>query len=230
MCCRHSQAVRLSAFSTSWVTANLLVRSMPTKRQSFPSAVRTSAISPLVHVNKHCRAMDMKEPDWVTLELLAPRLVPLDIRQARDAVSLQAPVQRRPRQVRDRRLEGITAGLQRQQRMTTECDNRRFFGLGQDRRSRFFRTRLHALDRHPLAPLGHGLWVDAQFPAQLRERSLRSLSVPPRVYRRAKLSENCPLRNRHQKRRPRSGIHPLPDSALKMHEKVSSANVRCGWR
>ena len=41
---------------------------------------------------------------------------------------------------------------------------------------------------------------------------------PPRVYRRAKLSENCPLWNRHQRRRPRSRIHP------------SSANVRCGWR
>ena len=40
---------------------------------------------------------------------------------------------------------------------------------------------------------------------------------PPRVYRRAKLSENCPLWNRHQRRRPRSPIHP------------SSANVRCGW-
>ena len=41
---------------------------------------------------------------------------------------------------------------------------------------------------------------------------------PPRVYRRAKLSENWPLWNRHKRRRPRSRI-PL-----------SSANVRCGWR
>ena len=40
---------------------------------------------------------------------------------------------------------------------------------------------------------------------------------PPRVYRRAKLSENCPLWNRHQRRRPRSRIHP------------SSASVRFGW-
>ena len=38
--------------------------------------------------------INMKEPDWVALELLPPRLVPLDIRQPRDAVSLQAPVQR----------------------------------------------------------------------------------------------------------------------------------------
>jgi DnaJ-class molecular chaperone len=40
---------------------------------------------------------------------------------------------------------------------------------------------------------------------------------PPRLYRRAKLSENCPLWNRHKRRRPRSRIPP------------SSANVRCGW-
>ncbi|WP_323036257.1 hypothetical protein [Pararhodobacter sp.] len=44
------------------------------------------------------------------------------------------------------------------------------------------------------------------------------LCEPPRVYRRAKLSENCPLWNMHKRRRLRSRIHP------------SSANARCGWR
>ena len=39
------QAVRLSALSTSRLTANLLVRSMPTNRYSLPPAVCTSAIS-----------------------------------------------------------------------------------------------------------------------------------------------------------------------------------------
>ncbi len=34
MCCRNAHAVFLSAFSTSRVTANLLVRSMPTRRWS----------------------------------------------------------------------------------------------------------------------------------------------------------------------------------------------------
>ena len=43
-------------------------------------------------------------------------------------------------------------------------------------------------------------------------------SEPPRVYRRAKLSENCPLWNMHKRRRFRSRIHP------------SSANARFGWR
>jgi len=38
--------------------------------------------------------INVKEPDWIPLELLPPRLAPLDIRQARDAMSLQAPMQR----------------------------------------------------------------------------------------------------------------------------------------
>ena len=43
--------------------------------------------------------------------------------------------------------------------------------------------------------------------------ALETDAEPRRVYRRAKLSENCQLWNRHQKRRPRSRIHPLPGSA-----------------
>jgi hypothetical protein len=43
----------------------------------------------------------------------------------------------------------------------------------------------------------------------------RNISEPPRVYRRAKLSENCPSWNRIE-RRPQSRIH------------LSSARVRCG--
>ena len=47
---------------------------------------------------------------------------------------------------------------------------------------------------------------------------VRELKIEPhRVYRRAKLSENCPLWNMHKRRRPRSRIHP------------SSVNVRCGF-
>ena len=40
---------------------------------------------------------------------------------------------------------------------------------------------------------------------------------PPRLYRRTKLSEDCPLWNMHKRRRRRSRIHP------------SSANARCGF-
>ncbi|AML51139.1 hypothetical protein RC74_07580 [Falsihalocynthiibacter arcticus] len=43
--------------------------------------------------------VDMKEADGVTLELLALRLVTLDIRQAGDAVPLKTTMQRRPGQI-----------------------------------------------------------------------------------------------------------------------------------
>jgi len=75
----------------------------------------------------------MKEPNLVTPELLALRLVPPDIRQARYAVPLQAPLQRRPQQMRDGRLKGVETVVQRQQRMMPECDNRHFVGPGQNR-------------------------------------------------------------------------------------------------
>ena len=84
-------------------------------------------------------------------------------------------MQRRPCQVRDGRLQGMEAVVRRQQRMTPECDDRRFFGLVRNRRARLFRTRLEILDRCPLPPLGNRLWIDAGFLAQRRERSLRSL-------------------------------------------------------
>lgn len=45
-------------------------------------------------------------------------------------------MKRRARQVRDRRLQGIKAVVQRQQRMTAERHDRRCLGLGQHRRAR----------------------------------------------------------------------------------------------
>ncbi len=61
-CSRNSHAVLRPALSTSCVTANLLVRSMPTKRRSLLSLVCTSEMPPLLRVNMHCRATDMKNP------------------------------------------------------------------------------------------------------------------------------------------------------------------------
>jgi hypothetical protein len=112
--------------------------------------------------------------DRGALELLPLGLVAFDIWQARDAVPLQAPVQSRPYQVRDRGLESIETIIQRQQRVPSEGDDRRLLFLGQDRRPRFLRPCLHVFDRGPLPPLRDGLLIDAQFTAQLRKRSLRS--------------------------------------------------------
>tara|TARA_R110002012_G_scaffold179930_2_gene345791 strand:+ start:7582 stop:7809 length:228 start_codon:yes stop_codon:yes gene_type:complete len=65
----------------------------------------------------------MKEADRVTLELLALRLVALDIRQARDPVPLKATMQCRPGQMRKRWLQSIEAIIQRQQRLPPECND-----------------------------------------------------------------------------------------------------------
>ena len=118
----------------------------------------------------HLSDVDMKEPNQIALELLALGFVSLDTGKTRDAVPLQAPMQRRPCQVRDRGLQGIEAIIQRQQRVPSEGDDCRLFFLGLNRRSRFLRPGLGILDRHPLAPLSDRLGVDAQLPAQLRER------------------------------------------------------------
>ena len=161
MCWRNSQAVFRSALSTSWVTANLLVRSMPTNKYSLPSAVCTSAMS-------------MWKNPRVAFELRPLRLVALHIRQARDAMSLQTAVQRRSRQMRDRGLQSVKAVVQRQQRMAPKRHDHRLLILGQNRRTGLCRPCLHVFDRRALAPLRDGLGVNTQFPAQLCDRSLRS--------------------------------------------------------
>ncbi len=57
----------------------------------------------------------------------------------------------------------------------SERDDYRFFGFCQHCEARFRRHCLHILDRDPVPPLYNRLGIDAQFPAQLRERSLQSL-------------------------------------------------------
>jgi len=65
----------------------------------------------------HFCDVDVKEADGVALELLPLGLVTLDIRQPRDAMALKTAMQRRPGQMRDRRLQGIEAIIKRKQRM-----------------------------------------------------------------------------------------------------------------
>ena len=117
----------------------------------------------------------VEEADRVAFELRPLRLVALHIRQARDAMSLQTAVQRRSRQVGDGRLQGVKAIVQWQQRMAPECHDHCLLSLRQHGGSRLGRPGLHILDRRALAPLRNGLGIDPQLPAQLRERSLRSL-------------------------------------------------------
>jgi hypothetical protein len=68
----------------------------------------------------HLGNIHVKEVDGIALEALPLRFVALDIGQTRDAVPLKAPMQGRARQMRDRRLQGVEAVVQRQKRMPPE--------------------------------------------------------------------------------------------------------------
>ena len=110
--------------------------------------------------------------DRVAFELLPLRLVASHVRQSRETVALQAPMQRRPCQIRDGRLQSIKAVLQRQQRVPPKSDNDRLLRLSQDLRAGLSQSRLEILKRLALAPLRDCLGVDPLLSAQRRERSL----------------------------------------------------------
>ncbi len=86
--------------------------------------------------------VDADEADRVAPEPLAPGLVAVRLRQARDAMPPEAPVQREAGQVRNRGLQGIEAVVQRQQYVTPERDDHRLPGLGQDGGTRIPRSGL----------------------------------------------------------------------------------------
>ena len=71
--------------------------------------------------------VDMKITDRVMFKLLAYRFVALDIWQPTDAVTLQAAMQGRAGQARDRRLQGVQTIVKRQQRMLAKGHNDGFF-------------------------------------------------------------------------------------------------------
>ena len=81
----------------------------------------------------HLGNVDVEEPDRGALELLPFGLVAVHFRQAGDALPLKTPVQRRARQVQDRRLQRIETVVQRRQRMTPERDDHLFLRFRQHR-------------------------------------------------------------------------------------------------
>ena len=95
----------------------------------FACAVNADEQVKLALSGLHLGDVDMEEADRVALELLALRLVAFHVRQSRDAMSLQAPMQRRTRQMWDGRLQSIETIVQRQQCMPSERDDGRFLGL-----------------------------------------------------------------------------------------------------
>ena len=77
--------------------------------------------------------------------------------------------------MRDRRLQGIEAVVQRQERVLAEGNDRRFFLGGQHRRARALRSHGRAMHEGPLAPLGDRLVVQSVPRSEFFERSFRSL-------------------------------------------------------
>jgi hypothetical protein len=67
--------------------------------------------------------VDMKLADRIGLEFAFGGGFAFDLRQPGDLVALQTPVKRRARQMRDRRLQGIKAVVERQQSMPSECND-----------------------------------------------------------------------------------------------------------
>ena len=108
--------------------------------------------------------VDVEESDRaaleLALELLALRPVPLDIRQARDAMLPHTPVQRRAGQMWNRWLQGIKAVIQRQKRVAKECHDHCLLCFRQHSGARFGRPGLAIFDRRTLAPLRHRPGVD----------------------------------------------------------------------
>jgi hypothetical protein len=76
------------------------------------------------------RDVDVEEADGIALEFLFRRLVALDLGKARDAVALQAAVQRGACQMRDRGLKGIEAIVERQEGVLAEGDDDRLLLTG----------------------------------------------------------------------------------------------------
>ena len=76
--------------------------------------------------------------------------------------------------MRDRRLQGVKAIVERQQRMSAECDNDRLILEGKNRRFRRFGTGRPIGDRRPPLPFGYGLLVD---PVTLGQRPQALLTM-----------------------------------------------------
>lgn len=109
------------AFSCSSTKANVEVRSMANK-----------------HVQLAPFGADLGNvrygiADWVALERLLRRPVAVDIRQAADAVALQATMQRRPRNMRDCWLQCIEAVIERRLRMLAKGNDNGFLLDGEYR-------------------------------------------------------------------------------------------------
>jgi len=114
----------------------------------------------------HLSQVDVEEADRIGVELLLARRIALDLGQAAYAVTLQAPVQGRTGELRNRGLERIETVVERQQRVLAKSHDDGFLLDRQNRRPRnaWPRPAIHC--GLPLLPLRNGLRVDAMTSGQ----------------------------------------------------------------
>jgi hypothetical protein len=74
----------------------------------------------------HLRQVDVDVPERIRPELATWRWA-LQARQAADSVALEKPMQRGSREMRDRRLKGVEAIIERQSRVATKRHDQGFF-------------------------------------------------------------------------------------------------------
>src|SRR5580700_8189838 len=135
--------------------------------------------------------VDMEVTDRIGLELALVGLVALDLWQAGDTVALQAAVQRRAGQVGDRRLQGVEAVVERQERVPPKGNDDRLLFDRQHGGFRVFGTGRQVCDRATAPPLGDGLRIDAVAPGQNPQALLTMLyRSTDRLCRRGAAVEN----------------------------------------
>jgi hypothetical protein len=108
----------------------------------------------------HLGDIAVEVSERVGLEGLCGGLTAFGVRQATDAMPLQAAMPRRAGQVRERRLQRIQAVIQRQQRMLATRDDQRGFLQCQDGGAQLLRPHRRIVHVRPLFPLGHSLWIE----------------------------------------------------------------------
>ena len=110
---------------------------------------------------------------------LSPPRVASNVWQPRNAMSLETSLKtamhRRPRQVRDRWLQCMETVLSRQEHVPPERNHNRVFVFARNACAEVFRPGLEIPNRFAFTPRRHRLGIDPKRPAQLRDRSLRSL-------------------------------------------------------
>src|SRR5207253_5366170 len=114
---------------------------------------------PLLGVN--LGDVHMEVTDGVFSELLLRWFVAFDLRQATDAVTLQAAMEAGTSQARDAGLEGVEAIVKRQQRPLTEGHDDSLLLRSENGRVGQARPHRSVFNAGTLAPFSHGLGVES---------------------------------------------------------------------